>query len=183
MRPLLLAALLGTCAAIGGCASIDVGSVELSKVPRKTYATFGWLAYETQAETGQNAELRTWLDAHVRAQVTAELTRRGYRPNDKAPDLLIDYHTSAAGEANLEADSPLAGYVTYERGSIVAPPMVGRELAEGTLVIDVADAESRQLLWRGWATAALDYLSEEDRTEQRVTTMVKKIMKGFPKQR
>jgi hypothetical protein len=170
------------CAAIG-CTHYDVGSVALTKVPRKTYETFAWLSYETPAETGDNADLRTWLDAHVRTQISAEMTRRGYRPDDEMPDLLLDYHTSAAGEANLEADAPLAGYVTYERGSIVAPPMVGREFAEGTLVIDVADAESRQLLWRGWTTAALDYLSEEDRTEPRVTAMVKRTMKGFPKQR
>ena len=50
---------------------------------------------------------------------------------------------------------------------------------KGTLIIDLMDPKTNNLVWRGWATAAIDTITLEQ-TEEIINRAVGKIFRGFP---
>jgi len=50
---------------------------------------------------------------------------------------------------------------------------------EGTLIIDIMDVASNQLVWRGWATDVISEKSLKD-PEQAINNAVREIFKKFP---
>ncbi|MNC86612.1 hypothetical protein D3C83_22840 [compost metagenome] len=53
---------------------------------------------------------------------------------------------------------------------------------EGTLVIDLVDARTNRLVWRGWATAAIDgVVADQARLERRVHDAVERILDRLPR--
>ena len=55
------------------------------------------------------------------------------------------------------------------------------EYEAGTLVLDVIDARTNRLIWRGWAQRTVeDVLNDGDRMARVITDAVKKMMQQFP---
>jgi len=50
----------------------------------------------------------------------------------------------------------------------------------GTLVVDVYDARTGELLWRGWAEDAMAYAPEPEHMSEFIEETVGKIMQTFP---
>ncbi len=59
-------------------------------------------------------------------------------------------------------------------------PLALDGLAPGTLVVDVIDARTRELVWRGWAEGAFYDMPRPEQLSEYVGQVVGKIMKGFP---
>lgn len=55
-----------------------------------------------------------------------------------------------------------------------------RGVAPGTLAIDIVDASSDELVWRGWAEGALFEAPEAEKLDEYVDGVVEKILKRFP---
>jgi len=55
------------------------------------------------------------------------------------------------------------------------------EYEQGTLVIDVLDARTERLLWRGWAQDSVQgILDNQDRMEREINEAVTKMFARFP---
>ena len=54
------------------------------------------------------------------------------------------------------------------------------DLGPGTIVVDVTDARSEELAWRGWAEGALLEVPSPDRLAEYADEIAANIMKGFP---
>ena len=51
----------------------------------------------------------------------------------------------------------------------------------GTIVIDLIDARSRRLVWRGWAEGGIDGVVDDQASmEQRIDEAVARILEKFP---
>ena len=50
---------------------------------------------------------------------------------------------------------------------------------EGSLIIDLMDAEANALIWRGWAVAILEDVDPEE-TEDRLNKIIERIFEGLP---
>jgi hypothetical protein len=55
-----------------------------------------------------------------------------------------------------------------------------REYVEGTLILDVVDARSDELIWRGWMREALDNDPKPENVRMYVDAAVSKILARFP---
>lgn len=55
-----------------------------------------------------------------------------------------------------------------------------RPVVPGTLVVDVLDARSDELVWRGWAEGALLEAPDADELDEYVDGLVAKILRSFP---
>lgn len=71
------------------------------------------------------------------------------------------------------------GYYSYG-GYGYSSPVALDGLAAGTLVVDVVDARTRELVWRGWAEGAFYDMPRPDQLSEYVGEVVGKMMKGFP---
>ena len=54
------------------------------------------------------------------------------------------------------------------------------EYLQGTLVLDIIDARTNELIWRGWANTVLDHDPEPEEVHMYVNEAVRKMLEEFP---
>ena len=120
------------------------------------------------------------VDKRIVTALEAELKRKGLTRRTENPDLLISYA--------LAMDAPLTGAdfnAAYaEDFPISLPePEPGQDLSyhQGALIVDVVDADSRNLLWRGGIMAGVTMDVGEREKSRRVRHAVRILFEHFPK--
>lgn len=167
-------------AALTGCSSITVNYDYDSEVDFTKYKTFGWMARADQAPANA-AEAQTasdLLDRRIRNSVDAELASRGLVMADTQPDLEVVYHVGA--QDKIQVTDWGYRYSDYYWG------YGGRQIdvnqyTEGTLVIDLVDSATSNLVWRGSGTGVVDGAQRTpEEMQAKMNGIVAKIMKSFP---
>jgi len=177
--PVLLAAVLALCVA-AGCASHDV------RVDHDQYTDFSRMRSYTWAERKPAAQDprvdNDLVAARVRRAADRELREAGYQLVDASeePDFYLTYQSVV--DKKLDTRSYYSSFPSYRYsgpGAIVGYGSV-REIALGTLMLDVLEPEEQKLVWRGSAQARLhEDWSSEERTEH-INEAVKQILERFP---
>lgn len=119
------------------------------------------------------------LGNRVRNAVTTELTRRGYSINDENPDFIVTYH--AAKDFDVDNSGPRFN-VGFHRGwnnihTGILFDTWPRVSKEGVLIIDIIDAETGTLAWRGWRELPLNQRNFDSEQVNRSTAS---ILSVFP---
>jgi len=116
-----------------------------------------------------------FLDGRIRAALDRELPLRGLVKAEGADsDLLVGYYLVLRDRVDW-------GFVsTYWGWGWVGVSPVPYSYTEGSLIVDLVDAKSRRLVWRGWATDALDPLGDPIRAQKRVDVAIAKILEKCP---
>ena len=121
------------------------------------------------------------LDGRIHRAVSADLKARGYEEvaPDTNPDFLVTYHTSSKQTLQSTGPSFSFGFVdAFPRGFGAVgfgPDVQTRD--EATLMLDVLDAQSKRLAWRGWTT---QLLNQDNYSDSSVADAVKDIFDKFP---
>lgn len=123
------------------------------------------------------------LESRVRHAVEGTLTSRGFQEVavDAGPDFLVTYHTASKQKIESSGASLSFGFIdAFPHGfGAVAVPVGGdvESRDEGTLMVDVMDAKSKRLVWRGWTSG---WLNQDNYTQEAVDSAVKQILDKFP---
>lgn len=183
MAPRVLALMLML---LSACAPFRVRTeFDTAEVPRmhawRTYAWYG--AQQEGAATGGSGETGgPLLRSVLRSEVQAQLERRGFLPAPPGaePDFRVAWHGSISPELQV---TQLGG--AYPWGPWVDPWYVGgmgtttvTATEKGRLVLDVVDARSGTLAWRGTAEGPVDTGSLK--FEQKVRDAVQELLGRFP---
>ena len=105
----------------------------------------------------------------------------GYQKQSENPALLIVYHTGLKDK--IDVTSRGYGYRPgyYGRGHYGGGYGAGgldvRTYKEGTLILDIVDPETMQLIWRGWA---VDALNDLENASMYINKAVREILARFP---
>jgi hypothetical protein len=148
--------------------------------PLKNYT---WLPPpETPSGTVQaELERNSLLDSRIKTAVNEQLGAKGYQPNSEQPDLLLTYHTGMKDKIDVTdwgyGYGPYAGYggAWYGGGGVDV-----YQYTEGTLILDIIDADSKNLIWRGSMQGTLDPGASPEQREARIKDAVAKMMANFP---
>jgi hypothetical protein len=154
-----------------------------------TVKTFQW-----QANPDSSLEKRNpFMHSRVVTAIEYELTATGLTEVQSNPDVYVTYHTSTENKVRLESDSygyGFGGYGTvgwghYGYGMAYGGPVSTTtrvvEYDEGTLVVDIWDAKTKQLVWRGTATRV--FSEDVDKAESQVVKIIKDMAKQSKKLR
>jgi hypothetical protein len=107
-------------------------------------------------------------DRRIREAVARELAARGLAKVERDPALLVRYHAARSTRIEL---------LPLDSGS--AAPLTGvRYVETGSLVVDLLDAVSGRVVWRGHATGALRYGPKEIAAQ--IDAAVAELMSRFP---
>jgi hypothetical protein len=189
MKIILSALFLFFLLVIAGCAASHVKTEWDTASNLRQYHSFRFTDSTRQKEVSPSQPAAS-LNNAIHAQITEELEKRGIKEQHKPADLLIAYHTYTkkkrdtvdnhypmmyGGEAwrfypwNI-APYPYGYWQTYDRRLYV--------YTEGTLIIDVIAAQSKQLVWRG----SLSDVISDDTSELHddVVKAVHLIFRKFP---
>jgi hypothetical protein len=163
---------------VSACATVSAGADSSPGVRFDQYRTYSWDERDGLPVGDPRLDNNPFFDSRVRAAVELELAAKGLRQVSGAPDLLIHYHASVQRRVDvLKSDRDL-GYVSMENSQTTSVV----EFDEGTLLLDVADAKGKQILWRGWAQSDVSGLLERPRDmEKRISQSVRRMIKNFPR--
>lgn len=161
---LLIPALFASCVATSGIA--NTSTIAATDAPLVQKSTYAWYQPEPAANAEYGEGYGPELHKHLLQAIEEELERKGYTKTSVNPDLLVAYDMSVS--VPDEMDKPelygpgfgysyayMAGY-RYTYGNSQMPGYRAVDLfKKGTLIIDVIDPKSKQLLWRGWTEGAV----------------------------
>ena len=177
MRALTLSAALLSLALLGACSSYNVTYDYDVTASFARYRTFDY--YTSKKGTGGTTSL---MDKRVRAAVEKELQTKGFAMETKAdPDFLVTYYPIVQNRkvrTNVRVGMGW-GYRPFYGGVSTTTSQV-RHYKEGTIVIEIVDFKTNQMIWQGAAEGALTGLNSPEEADEMVPKAVRDILAKFP---
>ena len=140
------------------------------------YGTYNWIQIPN-IESGNNPfYYNEFNDKKIKSAVKEQLTSRGYQLTEDKPDLTFHYHIIVENKLTVVSRSCDNPYPPFW----VSMHTSAYPYKEGTLILDLTDTKTNQLVWRGWAISALDVLNTPDQIDHLIKTAVRKMLVKFP---
>ena len=166
--------------AIGACAPMTVNSITARGADFKQYRTFAWA--DDRLDTGDpRLDNNPFFLERLQSDVEKQLGAKGFEKTDHATAaLVIHYHASVTQRIDLSNMEETAytenqKYTNEDNGS---GPFV---YDEGSLVLDMIDARTEKLVWRGWAEGSMDgYIDNQSWMELKIDDAVTRILARLP---
>jgi Domain of unknown function (DUF4136) len=135
------------------------------------FHTYKWVPIEGGSHPNQIA------DAEIRSSVDSQLAAKGLVKTDSdSADILISYQVSVDKEKQWNA---------YSTGGVrfgAFGNATSSTLSNGSLVLDMYDRTSKQLVWTGTATKTLSPSSNHEKNEKNLNKAMAKLLKNYPPQ-
>jgi len=117
------------------------------------------------------------LDAQIKAAVDAQLSAKGLtKTNGDTADLYIDYQISVSQQTQWNAYGMGGGY-RWGGGMATA---TSSTIDTGTLVLDMYDPATKQLVWTGRATKTINPGNSQEKRQKNLNKAMQKLLKNFP---
>jgi hypothetical protein len=121
-------------------------------------------------------------DARIKSAVDAQLAAKGWTQVDNGGDVAIVAIATTHTERTLQTfyDGMGGGWRWRGFGGMGQATTTEQDYKEGTLLVDIYDAKTKQLIWRGSAEDTLSNKAEKN--EKNLNKGVAKMFKKFPPQ-
>jgi len=125
------------------------------------------------------AEISDLDKRRILRAIEQEMAAKGFTKSDSDPDLLVSIFTKTRENVNIYQNN-MYGYYGWGWNPWYwgMGPNTLSTTSEGTLYIDLIDAEGKELVWQGMGTAAL--AKEVNKKQERINEIVKKILEKYP---
>ena len=94
------------------------------------------------------------------------------------PDLLVAYH--ATFDRDLQISGFASGWGGYRFGATRSGTARAEEILIGTLAVDVMDARTKTIVWRGIASKDIDVKASPEKREKNINRTAEKLFKNYP---
>ena len=158
------------------CSSVKVQTEYDRAANFKGYKTYAWIPQQPGPEQAPAARDPRVREAVIHG-VEDALAKKGLQRTEQSPDLLIAVHGWAVNRIDVKnygyayGPSPYGYYPTLATGGVDV-----RQYRDGTLIIDLIDASTHQMVWRGTATDTFDPGAEA----KTVSNAVAKTLDEYP---
>ena len=176
LKPVLYVAASLLSLVLAGCASMQVNSYVGRGADFTQYRSYAWAASERLSTGDPRLDNNPFFQDRLRADVEKQMANRGFEKRAAgAPDLVVHYHASVNQRIDINGVDREFGYC--ERGE--CQPFV---YESGTIVLDLVDARTNTLVWRGWAKDSIEgVIDNQDWMEQKIDEAVTRIMATLPR--
>jgi hypothetical protein len=141
------------------------------------YHTYSWLP----ARKGARRDANPMVAKRIMMVVDQTLSDKGFeRAQTSAPDFLVGWHGAVDRKLQYNTVNTYYGYGWGYWGGVGATRTYATEYHEGSLIIDIVDAKSNELVWRGVAQAEVHPQSDPDYRNRQIESAVQKILSRFP---
>ena len=133
------------------------------------YHTYKWVAIEGASHPNQI------MDQEIKQAVDSQLAAKGLTKTDgEKADLFVGYQVAVDQEKQWNAWGTGRGF-GGGMGSATSST-----INVGTFVLDMYDPGSKQLVWTGNATKAIDPSSNQEKNMERLNKAMAKLLKNYP---
>ena len=138
--------------------------------------TWSWIPAQG-SETGSDQ-----ADKIVREELAAEFERRGFQRVESGADFRAGFllETDRKITQRLIYTQHGYSYEYYPFDAVGSVDVVVEDYLQGTLIIDVATADGKQPMWRGWAEGVIGEKPTEAEVRSGVREAVRKVLAKFP---
>ena len=176
--------LLSAALILTGCATYSVKYDFDPGANFRAYRTFEWYAGSKRAKGQANGGSEI-MDRRVKAAVERQLVAKGFAAatGTTEPDFLVTYY-------------PIYKERRYRTGTTVGVGFGGRyrhfgygvgtrfsevhHYKEGTIVVEIVDGRSNQLVWQSAAVGALTNIENPEDAQEQVAKAVADMLEKFP---
>src|SRR6185436_10580776 len=138
---------------VSGCATTMTVSSHLEPTADfARYRSYDWGQADALPTSDPRLVKNPSFQDYLQGAIARQFARRGLEQSTSGtPDLLVHYHTNVTSRFNVYGADRERGYCSGDNclGEVA-------EYEAGTLVLDVVDARTNKLIWRGWAQDTLD---------------------------
>lgn len=157
-----------------GCSSMKVITDWDESVDFSTFETFKFRPSDTSL-----AESQPLVDQRIVAAIKQEMTGAGFTEVESGADLFVTYYASSTHSVVFNTTHMGYGMSRRRWGTgISQSTTTARTFEEGTLVIDVWDNSTDELLWR--AVIEHSVSSNPDKNTERINQGISKAFENFP---
>jgi hypothetical protein len=135
------------------------------------FKTFAWVK-------GTPA-LEPFLDKRIVASIESQLAARALTRSDGNPDVYVLYHVVLGVQKSVTGFGSGSGPFGWP-GDVGSFSARRNDIPVGALVIDLADAAKRELVWRGVGMNEIDVNAKPEKRDAAIDKAVEKILKNFP---
>ena len=162
LLPVLLLIAASACSTLKTAADYDP-STDFSR-----YKTWGW----------HEGSLRDPIwSKRFQAALQSELGKRGLTRNEQNPDLWVTVHVRLSKETQVTAYGGY-GYGYRWRGGVSTARV--EQIPVGSLIVDLADANQKELVWRGMASDTLNPEKSPEEKDKALREALAKMFENFP---
>lgn len=144
------------------------------------YHTYAWLP-DTPEATGHPRLDSPMVQERVRKGIDRALAAKGFTLTAEKPDFYVTYQLAVDRKLDVRTiDQGFYGRYGYR---VSMPETTVSQYDEGSLIIDVADARAKKVVWRGVGSKRLRSTSgtqDPAELQQRVFQVVDEVLAGFP---
>jgi hypothetical protein len=143
--------------------------------------------YKTYAMKEGTKAGQVLIDERIVAAIEAQMAAKGFTKSEANPDVFVVYHVAVDKQQDISTYSSgyAGGYGRYGWGygggwAGGTSTTSVRDILVGTLVIDIADAGTRKLAWRGMGVKEIDVQASPEKRDKSITKAVEKMFKNYP---
>lgn len=178
-RHLGLAAVTLFALAVTGCATtMNVSSHVERGLDFSRYHTYDWGPADALPTGDPRLDQNPFFQDHLQGAVEKQLAAKGLkRSTAGTADLLIHYHASINQRFDVNRMDKAYGYCETDdcRNGVM-------EYEAGTLVLDVVDPRTNNIVWRGWAQDSVeDALQNRDKMARQIDEAVTRMLALLPR--
>jgi len=134
------------------------------------YHTYKWVPIEGASHPNQI------VDAEIKQAVDAQLSTKGMtKTDDEKADLYVGYQIAVDQEKQWNAYG-MGGGLRW--GGMASATQ--STISIGSLVIDMYDPGTKQLVWTGTASKSLDPSSNQQKNQNNLNKAMAKLLKNYP---
>lgn len=184
MRQALLSLFLITFAASACGGGITINTDYDPNADFSGYQTYQW-AQRTETGDDDPRVYNPITASRVKEAVNYALTAKGMREVNSSPDFYVAWHGAIEGKMSMNTMYSNYGYgygwYGYGGAGMGTATTYVNEWDEGTLVVDIIDAGTEQLVWRGGATGTVDKGNKPpEKAQEDFNKGAVKLLESFP---
>jgi hypothetical protein len=144
-------------------------------------------SYKTYAMKEGTPVGQQLIDARIVSAIDAAMAAKGFTKSD-TPDVVVVYHVAFDKQKDISTFSSGyggGGYGGYGYGwgggwgGGTTSTQV-RDILVGTMVIDMADLKTKQMVWRGMGVKEIDTTAKPEKRDKSINNAVNKMFKNYP---
>jgi len=162
--------------ALSGCSGISTSTDYDPSVDFSKFSTYQWLDSE-----GESVDAIT--DSRITSALEAGLASKGLKQVASGADLTVGYQVTTAERKSYNTVNTGWGGGYYWGGwgmGMGTSTTYENTWQEGSLIVGIFDAGSKNLVWTGTATTDLDQSRSPEERQSIITEAVQKLFKDFP---
>jgi hypothetical protein len=149
----------------------DVGYDIDRSAPFAKYRTFTWTVGTPIGDPINDTRI---IDAVERTLAQKGLTRAA----NTAPDLMVAYHVLFGEDVRITASG--TGWPGYGIGASRFGTARAEKVVVGRLAVEIRDAASGRVVWRGYTSVDIDPHASSDQRERKIGKTVSRLLASLP---